>query len=35
VIAGATSDVLNTDLGAYPSSGNGNKHMPSSAQGLK
>ena len=35
VITGATNDVLNTDLGAYPSSGNGNKHMPSSAQGLK
>jgi hypothetical protein len=35
VIAGATNDILNTDMGAYPSSGNGNKHMPSSAQGLK
>jgi len=35
VIAGASNDVLNADLGAYPTSSNGNKHMPSSAQGLK
>jgi hypothetical protein len=34
-IAGATSDVLNADMGAYTTDGNGNKHMPSSAQGLK
>jgi hypothetical protein len=34
-IVGASSMVLNTDLGAYPSDGSGNKHMPSSAQGAK
>ncbi|MGC1389951.1 MAG: hypothetical protein WA816_02850 [Bacteroidales bacterium] len=34
-IVGATNDVLNADMGAYPSDGSGNKHMPSSAQGLK
>jgi hypothetical protein len=35
VITGATNDVLSSDIGAYPSSGNGNKHMPSSAQGSR
>jgi hypothetical protein len=35
IISGAANDVLNTDLGAYPSSGNGNKHMPSNSQGMK
>jgi len=35
VITGATNDVLNADMGAYPSNGSGNKHMPSSAQGSK
>ena len=35
IISGATNDVLNADLGAYPSAGNGNKHMPSNSQGLK
>ena len=34
-ITGATNDVLNADMGAYPTDGSGNKHMPSSAQGLK
>jgi hypothetical protein len=34
-ITGATADVLNADMGAYPANGSGNKHMPSSAQGLK
>jgi hypothetical protein len=34
-IAGATNDVLNTDMGAYTTDGNGNKHLPSSSQGLK
>jgi hypothetical protein len=34
-IAGASNDVLNADMGAYPSNGTGNKHMPSSAQGMK
>ena len=34
-ITGATNDVLNADMGAYPADGSGNKHMPSSAQGLK
>jgi hypothetical protein len=34
-IAGATNDVLNGDLGAYPTDGSGNKHLPSSAQGSK
>jgi hypothetical protein len=34
-ITGATADVLNTDMGAYTTDGSGNKHMPSSAQGLK
>ncbi len=34
-ITGATNDVLNADLGAYPTDGSGNKHMPSSAQGAK
>ena len=35
VITGATNDVLNADMGAYPSNGSGNKHMPSSTQGSK
>ena len=34
-ITGATNDVLDADLGAYPTDGKGNKHMPSSAQGVK
>jgi hypothetical protein len=34
-ITGASHDVLNTDMGAYPSDNSGNKHMPSSAQGMK
>ncbi len=34
-ITGATADVLNTDMGAYPTDGSGNKHLPSSAQGAK
>ena len=33
-ITGASSMVLNTDLGAYPGDGSGNKHLPTSAQGL-
>jgi len=34
-ITGASHDVLNTDMGAYPTDGTGNKHLPSSAQGSK
>jgi hypothetical protein len=34
-ITGATNDVLNKDMGAYPTDGSGNKHMPSSKQGAK
>ena len=35
-ITGATNDVLDADMGAYPTDGKGNKHMPSSsAQGVK
>lgn len=34
-IAGATNDVLNKDMGAYPTDGSGNNHLPSSAQGAK
>ena len=35
IITGATNDVLDVDMGAYPANGSGNKHMPSSAQGSK
>jgi len=34
-ITGATSDALNSDMGAYPSNGAGNKHMPASTQGSR
>jgi hypothetical protein len=34
-ITGATSDVLNADMGAYTTDNYGNKHLPSSAQGVK
>jgi hypothetical protein len=34
-IAGASVTALNSDMGAYPTDGSGNKHMPTSAQGLK
>jgi hypothetical protein len=35
VIPGGTNDVLGADMGAYQTSGNGNKHMPSSIQGSR
>jgi hypothetical protein len=35
IFTGATTDALNSDMGAYPSSGTGNKHLPSSGQGAK
>ncbi len=35
IITGATNDVLNSDMGAYTTDGKGNKHMPTSAQGIK
>jgi len=34
-IPGGTNDVLGADMGAYQTSGNGNKHMPSSVQGSR
>ena len=34
-ITGASNDVLNKDMGAYPTDGSGNKHMPSSEIGMK
>lgn len=35
IITGATNDALGADMGAYQTSGNGNKHLPSSGQGSK
>ena len=35
VVPGGSVDVLNKDMGAYPTDGTGNKHLPSSAQGAK
>ena len=34
-IPGASNDVVNKDMGAYPTDGTGNKHMPTSGQGAK
>jgi hypothetical protein len=34
-IPGASSVTVNKDMGAYPTDGTGNKHMPSSSQGAK
>jgi len=34
-ITGASSMTVNKDMGAYPTDGTGNKHIPSSAQGMK